>query len=255
MYVIGSDLSSFSIIRRFSIDHAIWAIFYGLREDGARDYLKWFHEVNIPEALSRPGYLWAAHYEAAYPGDRYQKITEARIRSNDPSLASGSGYVALFGGESTLVFFNPSPTQLKGKMDAKSSEMISVRVRPLEYVYVLEWRTEGLESHRSDPRGTPGAAIQMGRFDAPGYDEEVEVWYAQERMVAVSQTPGCMGGRKLLAAMGPQRHGVLYEFTSLEARETHFVSLEETRGTRRFHTVHPPGTHSPFVGRRIWPPA
>ena len=236
------------------MDHAIWAIFYGLPVDGGKDYLKWFHEVHIPEVLTRKGYLWSAHYEAAYPGDRYQKITEARVRSNDPSLESGSGYVALFGGEWSRVFFSPSLTQLKNMMDARSREMISLRVRPLEYVYALEWRTEGPESYLKDSRGTPGPVIQIGRFNAPGCDEEVEVWYAQERMVAVSQTPGCMGGRKLLAAVGPQRHGVLYEFVSLEAREAHFVPLEERRETRHFHTVHPPGIHSPFVGRRIWPP-
>ena len=33
-------------------------------KEGRDEYLSWLHEVHIPEALSRKGYLWAAHYQA-----------------------------------------------------------------------------------------------------------------------------------------------------------------------------------------------
>jgi hypothetical protein len=39
--------------------------------------------------------------------------------------------------------------------------------------------------------------------------------------------PGCIGARKLLVAAGWGKHCVLYEYTSLEAREEQFVEHEE----------------------------
>ena len=46
------------------MDRGIWAIWYNLPEEGRNEYLAWLHEVYLPEALQRPGYLWAAHYQS-----------------------------------------------------------------------------------------------------------------------------------------------------------------------------------------------
>ena len=45
------------------MENAIWTIFYDIPDEGRNSYLSWLNEVHIPELLSRPGYLWAAHYE------------------------------------------------------------------------------------------------------------------------------------------------------------------------------------------------
>ena len=235
--------------------NAILAVFYDLLEESRNKYMSWFHEVYIPESLSRYGYLWAAHYEAAPPGQRFQKVLDALGRSNDPGQSSGTGFAALFGGESTRVFFNPNSTQRKKLESSETKEMLDLRIRARAWVYTVEWHIEGPESRKRDERGIPAPAIQMGRFNAPRDDEEdLESWYAQERMPLVSRTPGCIEGRKLLAAAGDPKHGVLYDFLSLETRDSHFVPVEETEWSGRVHRylVHPPG--SPFVGRRIWPP-
>ena len=131
--------------------------------------------------------------------------------------------------------------------------MISRRTGPVSYVHTVEWRTEGPEFTKKDRKGVPGPIIQLGCFDASGREEELGAWYAQERKVLVSKTPGCIEGRKLLAAAGIQRHGVLCGFISLEVRNAHFLPLEETDWTARIHPylVHPQG--SAFVGRGIWP--
>jgi len=70
--------------------------------------------------------------------------------------------------------------------------------------------------------------------------------------------PGCIGARKLLATAGWGKHSILYEYTSLDAREARFVPHEEeahdaTSWTARVlaQLVHAPC--SPAVGRRIWP--
>jgi hypothetical protein len=238
------------------MDNAILAIYYDLSEESRNKYLGWFHEKYLPELLSRSGYLWAAHYEAASAGRRFQKVLDALGRTSDPGQSSGTGFVALFGGESTRTFFNPSLKQLKEREGDEAKEMIGLRVLPRAWIYTVEWSMDGPESRTRDSRGIPAPAIQMGRFNAPREDEEdLGAWYAQERMPMVSRAPGCVGGRKLLAAAGDPKHAVLYEFISLEARENHFVPLEETAWSDRIHhyVVHPPG--SPFVGRRIWPPA
>jgi hypothetical protein len=237
------------------MDNAILAVFYDLSE-GSRDrYLRWFHEVHIPELFSLYAGLWAAHYEAAPAGRRFQKVLDVLGRSDDPGQSSGSGFVALLGGESTRTFFDPNPARLKNLQAPETQEMLGLRSRPRAWVYTVEWRIEGPESRSREEGGTPAPAIQMGRFNAPrDKEEDLGSWYARERLPMVSRTPGCVGGRKLLAAAGDPKHAVLYEFLSMEAREAHFVPLEETEWSGRIHkyVVHPPG--SPFVGRRIWPP-
>ena len=193
------------------MENAIWTIMYDLPEESQDEYLSWFHDMHIPEALSRNGYLWAAHYRIM-PSKTRNKLR----RSDDPALPVNKGYAILYGGESTRTFFNPSPTQLGNSYNTKTREMIGRRIRPVAYIHTVEWRTEGPESDRGDPRGMPAPFIQMGLFDASGQDEDLGAWYAQERMVLWSRTPGSVSGRKLLATVGPQRHGVLYDFTSLE---------------------------------------
>ena len=79
------------------MDHGIWAIWYDIVADNRAEYLDWFHHVHIPEKLSRPGYRWAAHYQLGHGG-------------------RGAGYVALFGGDSTHTFLNPSPGQLATRL-------------------------------------------------------------------------------------------------------------------------------------------
>lgn len=236
------------------MDRAVWAIFYDLPEEGREEYLAWFHEVHIPEKLARPGYVWAAHYEAKPPGARFERIAARLRRSDDPALASGRGFVALFGGETTRAFYDPSPAQLRERRSAETRRMADARIRARGLILCEEWRVEGPEAGAREAPGVPAPAMQMGRYDAGGRDEDLQAWYAQERMAGVARTPGCVGARKYLAATGAPRHAVLYEFSSLAAREAHYVALEETEWTRRVHgyLVHPPG--SPLVGSRIWPP-
>ena len=237
------------------MDNAIWATFYDLPDTGREEYLSWFHEIHIPSKLSRPGYLWAAHYENAPAGKRFQKVHDRLGRSNDPATASGTGFISLFGGESTRPFFDPSPSQLRERAGTETREMIGRRIRPLSMILCEEWRVEGPDADKRGPAHTLAPAIQMGRYDGNGNDEDLEAWYAQERMLAVECTPGCVGARKLLAAVGEPKHAVLYEFVSLEKREIHYFPIEETEWSQRVqrYLIHPMG--SPVVGRRIWPHA
>lgn len=236
------------------MDRAVWAIFYDLPDECRDEYMDWFHGAHIPEKLSRPGYLWAAHYEARHPGSRFEEIAARLRRTVDPDLASGTGFIALFGGESTRTFYDPSPAQLRERQSAEARKMTGMRLRAKGLILCEEWRVEGPDADKREAPGVMAPAIQMGRYEAQGNDEDLQAWYAQERMAGVSRTPGCVGARKYLIATGAPKHSVLYEFTSLAVREANYISLEETEWTRRVHgyLAHPPG--SPLVGSRIWPP-
>jgi hypothetical protein len=100
----------------------------------------------------------------------------------------------------------------------------------------------------------------MGSFRTKTVADEFDLaaWYAQYRLPAMSRMPGCVATRKLVSLAGWAKHSILYEFTSLEARERHFqghesLALDETVWTNKIigYTIHAPG--SPSVGYRLWP--
>src|SRR5262245_29908225 len=111
------------------MDRGIWAIWYELPENGGAraEYLDWFHGTHVSEKLSRPGYLWAAHYELGHGGARFQKVVDSLVRANASDLGRGRGFLALFGGLSAHAFLHPSPAQLAQRQDALTRRMIGIR--------------------------------------------------------------------------------------------------------------------------------
>lgn len=237
------------------MDNAIWALFYDISPEDKAEYLHWFHSQHIPDKLQRDGYLWAAHYQVVDPGGKFRPILDRLHYSEDFSLCSGAGYMALFGGQTTRTFYDPSPDQLKLQQDELTRDMISKRIKPVSIIYCEEWRVHGPLPKTSDFLQSAAPVIQIGRFDSVGSELDLGAWYAQERMCAIENTQGCIGARKLLASAGRPKHSILYEFDSMESRESHFLCLENTQWTRRIHEqiIHP--KDSPLVGSRIWPEA
>lgn len=222
------------------MDHGIWAIWYDIAPEYRAAYLDWFHRVHIPEKLSRPGYRWAAHYELGHGG-------------------RGVGYVALFGGDSTHTFLNPSPGQLATRQTPETKHFIGMRINAAACILGEEIRVDGPEAASRGLAGAP--VIQIGSFNAPSpqVEDDLGGWYAQERFPLLKTLPGCVGVRKLLASVGAYKHAILYEFTSLEAREQHYAPLEaqaQNPATWMGRVVpklqH--AAHSPAVGVRVFPP-
>jgi hypothetical protein len=218
----------------------IWAIAYNLQEESRQDYLTWFHEVHIPEKLSRPGYRWAAHFES-------MGVEDPRKPTETPS--SGATFLALFGGETTRTFFDPSPSQLKQRQDELTRNMIGKRVGATSFVYTVEWNMGQSGPDTWAGKGAAFRFIRMERFIDPAKDEEIEVWCAQERSAQASSIRGCLGTTKLLAVIGMPRHGLIFEFSDLGRAETlQFFSNTDPEPQTPF-LLH----GSPFSGRRIWP--
>ena len=224
-------------------DRGIWAIWYDIAPGNRAEYLDWFHRVHIPEKLSRPGYRWAAHYELGHGG-------------------RGTGYVALFGGDSTHTFLNPSPGQLATRQSPETRKFIGMRRNAAAGIFAEEIRIDGPQAATRGPGLTTAPVIQIGNFNAPSpqVEDDLGGWYAQERFPLLTKLPGCVGTRKLLASVGAHKHAILYEFTSLEAREKHYAPLEaQARDPATWmgrvvpQLIHAP--YSPAVGQRLWPVA
>ncbi len=220
------------------MDRGIWAISYEVPGEHKTEYLAWFHGVHIPEKLSRPGWLWAAHY----------------------AVEHGRGYVALFGAGSPYTFLNPSPGQLARRQSAETKRMMAMRRNAFACILAEETRVDGPDVAKRGPGPTTGAVIQMGFYNAasPAVDDNLGAWYAQERLPLLAQLPGCIGARKMLATVGAYKHSILHEFTSLELRERHFGPHEADAKDPKtwMGRIRPQLTHaprSPAVGRRIWP--
>ncbi|MFO0441113.1 MAG: hypothetical protein ACK5ZW_10790 [Betaproteobacteria bacterium] len=223
------------------MDHGIWAIWYEIAETQRAAYLDWFHRVHIPEKLARPGYRWAAHYELGHGG-------------------RGRGYVALFGGDTTQTFLNPSPRQLAIRQSEQTRQHMAMRINAAAAILAEEARVTGPEPRDRGEHTAP--VIQIGHYIAPtpALEDDLGGWYAQERFPLLATLPGCVGARKLLATVGTHKHAILHEFTSLEARERHFAAHEAQRDDPNtwMGRVVPQLEHaaySPAVGLRLWPAA
>ena len=111
------------------MSQAIWILKYDLTSGSEQEYLNWFHNIHIPEKLTRPGYLWAVHYKG-------------QIGALDRSENRRS-YLALFGGISTRTFLDPSPSELRGMQDDLTREMMGKRLSSKGDVFALEWSVHG----------------------------------------------------------------------------------------------------------------
>jgi hypothetical protein len=222
-------------------DRGIWAIWYELPDAHESEYLDWFHHVHVPDKLSRPGYLWAAHYELGHGG-------------------GGKVYLALFGGITAHTFLNPSPGQLIQRQSAETKRMIGMRRQSSACILAEETRVDGPDVAQRGPGMTPGPVIQMGNYNAasPAVEDDLGAWYAQQRLPLLAELPGCIGARKMLATVGAYKHAILHEFVSLDLRARHFAPHEAQAhdpdtwmGRVRPQLTHAP--RSPAVGQRIWP--
>ena len=226
------------------MDRGIWAIGYELPDEIKPEYLDWFHGVHIPEKLSRPGYVWAAHYELV----------------NNADGGQGNGYLALFGGVTAHTFLSPSPGQLIQRQSAETKRMMGMRQKSAACILAEETRVDGPEVAKRGPGITTGPVIQMGNYNtaSPAAEDDLGAWYAQQRLPLLAALPGCIGARKMLATVGAYKHAIIHEFVSLELRERHFAAHEAEAhdpatwmGRVRQHLTHAP--RSPAIGRRIWP--
>ncbi len=235
------------------MDSGIWATWYDLPDEGRDAYLKWAHRTYIPALLTRPGYLWAAHYATIQKGD-------VRAHTDDASVPAGTRYIMIFGAEYADVFGNPVPGKLHAAMSAADRRMLSMRIGERMNIMAEAGRVLGPQAGSYLEGMQLAPCIQLGSYNCPWQNEEEMLeWYVQVRMPAIAETEG--GGiriRKLSSVAGWAKHAILYEFTSVEARHAYFRAHQNRPDMKPWlewvsrNLVHAPGSSS--LGQRIWPP-
>ena len=228
---------------------------YDLTPATLRRYCDWLHETYITEMLAVPGVLGAAHYEV----DQNEKPLPHLRHTQDASLPQGGSHIFILTARDAHVLAGLTP--FRRKPGAKERRMLALRVGERVNIFTEEARALGPEAKRREGRYTLAPGIQIGNFNSGTWQDEDELlsWYAHLRLPNFASLPGGICIRKMASVSGWAKHGVLYEFTSLEARAENFRAHEAADRKRSAWThdvvsklVHAPG--SPAVAQRIWPP-
>jgi hypothetical protein len=242
------------------MSEAMWAAWYDLASEDRHDFEEWSHRHWLPWLKERPGIAWVAHYRAVGHGPALATYHEIAGQAADGETGSGGQCVVLAGAAGSHTFYRPLLSQ--AAMPVGFAAMLGRRLGVREAVLVEEERVNGPALLARSPGGAPAPAIQFGTYRIGTVEEELDIncWYAHQRFPLMARLPGSVMTRKFVSSVGWAKHGILYEFESLEARTREFEVPHEskvvdpTEWTGRIvrTTLHTPG--SPFVGERTWPP-
>ena len=244
------------------MDQGLWATWYDVDDHEKDSFISWMHESYLPYLQGLPGYAWVAHYRNVGPGPALATYHDiAGHAPDEEQLPAGSQYVVLVGAASSHTFFEPYFME-RAAPDERAREMLAKRKGVRTVIFAEEARVNGPASNTRLPGSTPAPAIQFGSYRIRSAEDELDLgcWYAQHRFPIMARMKGSVLTRKYLSASGWAKHGIMYEFESLEARTQQFEEPEESKvvdpkewtGRIVRTTLHTPG--SPVVGERIWPP-
>jgi hypothetical protein len=237
-----------------AIDRGLWVTWYDLPESGREDYLSWLHGTYLTNLLKRPGYLWAAHYATRGSGG------SAQIHHvEDPKVPGGFRYILLIGVRDALVFGDPVPSAIHASLPEQGRKMLAMRMGERVNLMTEAGRCEGRARNAYKEGLTAAPYIQIGSFNCPvEYEEEMHAGYVQQRLPAMCETASCIRTRKLNSVAGWAKHGILYEFASLEGfhHDYEAANAKSPLGANGHSVVpmliHAPG--GPNSALRIWPP-
>jgi hypothetical protein len=239
---------------------SLWISWYDLREENRDAYVSWLHGTHMPQLVARRGFSWAAHYKSEEKPimSGIPRGAPSRLHStDDTAIPRGNAYILVVGAEHPHVFADPTVDELREQLPAADRKMLDMRVGERVNIFVEEARADGPEASKRDAKGCPAPCIQLGSFNRGSASEnEILAWYARWRLPSMSKLPGCVGIRKLVSVSGWAKHGVLYEFTSLDARNKYFPDHEKANPEKNAWTdrlvrnlLHAPG--SPSVALRL----
>ena len=179
----------------------IWLLSYDIAAADRDQYVDWFHRYHVPEKLARPGYLWAAHFEAP--------------------PASGSGdlyrYIGMFGSDSTRVFLDPSPAQLKLTQSDATRAMMALRQNPSSAILAHEWSWQTTGDTNADLATSASAVAMNAReihiltIEAGAHDEAVGSLCAQKLTPEFAAKKAAIACHKMTNVIGGPRHIMLFE--------------------------------------------
>lgn len=237
-------------------DRGIWATWYDLPGHGREEYLAWLHGTYLPAILKRPGYLWAAHYTVR---DVEGAGSSRYHHTDDPKVGTGYHYILLIGARDAHVFGNPVPTEIHAALPEEGKKMLAFRQGERVNIMAEDGRCEGraLSAYREGLTGSP--CIQIGSFNCPfESEEEMLAGYVQLRLPAMCESASCVRVRRLSSVAGWAKHGILYEFASVEGFDHDYeLAIAKSPLGLGGRSVVPLLIHAPFGPNsavRIWPP-
>lgn len=224
----------------------VWLLVYDIAAADRDRYVDWFHDIHIPDKLARPGYCWAAHYETS-------------PNHNLPDLYR---YIGIFGAESTKVFLDPSPAQLKLTQTESTRAMMALRRNPSSAILAHEW-SFSLNDKRN-PRHCAGDLdlwidgpyLTLFLIDAPQHDEAVGSFCAQQMAPGFAKFESAEICHKLSNVTGVPRHMVMLE---TEKTALPFGELDcKDKASMLFDFSHTRNLADSIdlkwrCGKRIWP--
>ncbi len=243
------------------MDRALRASWYDLPAARVGDYLAWLHGHYLPALLRRDGCLWAAHYAAVEKKQRPHWPRENTLRKcSDPAVPAGRQYILIVGATDANVFGEPDWRTLDAALPAADRAMLALREGEYINVMVETARVEGPAAKDHADGMQPPPCVQFGNFNIDWRDEpDVLAWYANWRMPAVRALPGVVRTRRLASVAGWAKHGVFYEFTSLDMRNAHFLPHEDAHPEVKAYSdrivqklIHSPASST--LATRLWPP-
>ena len=235
------------------MDQGLYASWYDIAPDAEETYLTWLHGTYLPGMMRRPGYLWAAHVRNVIDPEREAASARRLVHTTDASVGTGFGFLLMFGAEDAHRFVDPSMEEIAAELDEVGRRLLAMRIGERSAIFVDAGRVEGPSSRKRAPGITPGPVIQFGTFNINDVANETEMnaWYARSRLPLVEAKEGNVGARRLVSISGWPKHGILYEFESLEDAARNLVDPSDWTRKVVDNLVHAP--HSPTLGVRIWP--
>ena len=244
------------------MDNGLWATWYDLEMEDRDSFLSWMHESYLPFLQGLAGHAWVAHYRNVGTGPALATYHDiAGHSSSDEKMGTASQFVVMVGAMGSHNFFNPYVLD-RVEPDEHTRAMLAKRKGLRSVIFSEEARVNGPAGENRLIGSTPAPAIQFGTYSIQNAEAELDLgrWYAQQRFPLMARMQGSVLTRKYLSSSGWAKHGIMYEFESLEARTKYFEEPEESKivdpnewtGRIVRTTLHTPG--SPIVGERIWPP-
>jgi hypothetical protein len=235
------------------MDRGIWATWHDLPTEAVAEYTGWLHERYLPSMLQRSGYLWAAHVENVDWPEREEQNARRLTHIEDPAVPDGFRHLVLFGAANPHTFVDPSPDEMLPGLAEEDRRMLSLRKGERSAIFLELDRVEAPDAGTRRPGITPGPVIQFGTFNINDVANEVEMntWYSRSRLPLVQPVEGNVGARRVVSIAGWPKHGILYEFSSLDAAQKNLQDPSEWTRKVVDNLVHAP--HSPTLGVRVWP--
>lgn len=241
------------------IDRGICIAWYDIAPPQRAEYLAWLHQTYIPLMLKRPGVLWAAHY-ACIADPPYSGKKGRLTRTDDASVPAGTQFMLLFGAHEPHVFADPITEQCDASLPEADRRILALRSGERRAIFAEQARVDGSNASPAETPLTLSPCVQLGSFNSRDWrdEEELAAWYARWYLPATQHIQGCVRTRKLVSVAGWAKHAIIFEFTSLDARNKNFVNHDNTNTEMEAWTdkvvrrlIHAPG--SPAVAQRVWP--